>query len=271
MSDDFRDARNRLMTAYQKAAVATFDEGDWLALGMQTDTLEWVKRRDRLLRGAHWRSNEDYPGDAFGAITRMLDKDLDNINVVLHFPKIAEWIRENDRPLWAEFLGNEEPIPPFAEHATAVHEFLWPRKTATGATTKGFKGKRHDTLLALLRDNADDCLRGKPKVTIFQSLGDSGCDLLIEWAADARYGVQLKSHWDISQNNFAEKTLVQIQDSRAHGLNRLYVLLAGDLTDLSHAQKLRGFESRINKMKDPYIVTVAPERLWTLLFGANDE
>jgi hypothetical protein len=81
----------------------------------------------------------------------------------------------------------------------------------------------------------------------------------------------LKSHWDISQNNFAEKTLVQIQDSRAHGLKRLYVLLAGDLTDLSHAQKLRGFESRINKMKDPYIGTVAPERLWTLLFGANDD
>jgi hypothetical protein len=72
-----------------------------------------------------------------------------------------------------------------------------------------------------VRDNADDCLRRKPRVTIFQSLDDSGCDLLIEWAADARYGVQLKSHWDISQNNFAEKTLVQIQDSRAHGLNRL--------------------------------------------------
>ena len=143
----------------------------------------------------------------------MLDKDLDNINVVLHFPKIAEWIRENDRPLWAEFQGNEQPIPPFTEHATAVHEFLWPRKTATGATMKSFKGKRHDTLLTLLRDNADDCLRGKPKVTIFQSLDDSGCDLLIEWAADARYGVQLKSYWDISQNSFAEKTLVQIQDS----------------------------------------------------------
>ncbi len=79
---------------------------------------------------------------------------------------------------------------------------------------------------------------GKPTVTIFQSLDDSGCDLLIEWAAHARYGVLLKSHWDINHNNFAEKTLVQIQDS-SHGLNRQYVLLAGDLTDISHAQKLR--------------------------------
>ncbi len=29
----------------------------------------------------------------------MLDKDPDNIYVILHFPKIAEWIREIDRLL----------------------------------------------------------------------------------------------------------------------------------------------------------------------------
>ena len=70
-----------------------------------------------------------------------------------------------------------------------------------------------------------------------------------------------------SRQDFPVATLIQIQDSRAHGLKRLYVLLAGDLTDRSHAQKVREFESRVNKMDDAYIETVSPERLWTLLFG----
>jgi len=122
-------------------------------------------------------------------------------------------------------------------------------------------------MLERLQKKADEQLPGKPKVTITQSLQDSGCDLLIDWGAGAKYGVQLKSHHDISEPEFAGTTVVQIQDSRQHGLRGLYVLLAGDMTNQSQLQKVRGFAARVSKMKDKYVVVVSPERLWALLFG----
>jgi hypothetical protein len=63
MSDDLdRKTLNALVVATHKAIVATFDEGDWRSLGFQTDTLKEIEWHPRLLRGARWKTNEDYPG-----------------------------------------------------------------------------------------------------------------------------------------------------------------------------------------------------------------
>jgi hypothetical protein len=51
----------------------------------------------------------------------------------------------------------------------------------------------------------------------------------------------------------------------------LYVLLAGDMTDRSQEEKVRALEARISRQNDDYVVTVSPERLWTLLFGNEGE
>lgn len=155
--------------------------------------------------------------------------------------------------------------PPL-DHASAVHDFLW-REPAPAAKTKAFIGRGHDALLELLRKKAETELPGKPRIVLTQSLQDAGCDLIIEWSEDAKYGVQLKSHFDIGEKDFAAKTTSQIQNSRQHGLRRLYVLLAGDLTNPSQQQKGRGFDATVSKMKDSYVFSVSPERVWTLLFG----
>jgi hypothetical protein len=105
----------------------------------------------------------------------------------------------------------------------------------------------------------------RPRLSILQSLQDRGCDLLIDWPLRAKYGVQLKSNGDIEEEGFANKTLAQIQDSRQHGLERLFVVLAADITNNSNAQKVRSFVSRISSMNDSYVVAVPPEQSWTLL------
>lgn len=152
-----------------------------------------------------------------------------------------------------------------SDEKNSVDMFLWAR-AAAAALTLGFRGKRHDDLLHRLRDKADACFGTGPKVLVLQSLQDAGCDLLFDWGEGHKYGVQLKSHGDIEQADFAAKTLCQIQDSKQHGLKHLYVLLAGDLTDPSQAQKMRGFEARVSKQNDRYVTTISPDRLWTLLF-----
>jgi hypothetical protein len=262
-----RETRNALLVAVHKAIVASFDEGDWRSLGFQTDTLKWVERHPRLLRGVNWK-NEDYPGHALTAVTMMLDRDLTNLGVMLENPKIRGWLRQNEPTLYADFFDDEasmDAVPP-ADHAATIHAFLW-RRAADVTRTKGFRKQGHDDLLALLRQKAEEQLTGRPRVAILQSLQDAGCDRLIEWGVGAKYGVQLKSHHDISTPDFAGKTVAQIQDSRQHGLSGLYLLLAGDMTDVSQAQKVHGFTARVSRMKDKYFLVISPEQLWTLLFG----
>ncbi len=43
------------------------------------------------------------------------------------------------------------------------------------------------------------------------------------------------------------------------------------MTDASQIQKVRGLESRISMQSDPYVRTISPERLWTLLAGTPTE
>jgi hypothetical protein len=135
--------------------------------------------------------------------------------------------------------------------------------------TAGFKGKHHDRLLERLRRILAAMLPDSPRISILQSLHDRGCDELIEWPGRAKYGVQLKNNSDVKKGDFSATTVTQIQDSRQHGLVRLYVVLAADITDDSNLQKVRGFESRISAMNDPYVAVAAPERAWCLLYPAE--
>lgn len=267
MSDNLdRKTRNALVVAVHKAIVATFNEGDWRSLGFQTDTLPFVERHARLLRSVSWQ-DPDYPEHAMTAVVKMVGNGLENLGVILENPKIVAWLRENDVVLYATLFGGGEPIDavPPVDHATVIQKFLW-RRAADVSLTRAFRQHRHDDMLECLRQKADIQLLGQPRVSILQSLHDAGCDLTIDWGSGAKYGAQLKSYGDINKPDFPNRTLSQIQDSRQHGLQRLYVLLAGDLTDRSQAQKVRSLESRVSKMKDKYVRLVPPQRLWTLLF-----
>lgn len=261
-----RGTRNALVVAVHKVIVATFNEGDWRSLGFQTDTLPFIERHSRLLGSLSWKDS-DYPEHAMTAVVKMVDNDLANLGVMVENPKIVAWLRENEAILYATFFAGDEPIDavPPVDHATLIQTFLW-RCTAEVALTKAFRKERHGDMLDCLQRKADAGLSGRPRVSIMQSLHDAGCDLTIDWGTEAKYGVQLKSHGDISKPDFASSTVRQIQDSRQHDLQRLYVLLAGDLTDKAQAQKVRSLVSRVSKMNDKYVRVVPPERLWTLVF-----
>jgi hypothetical protein len=158
----------------------------------------------------------------------------------------------------------------YLDPGRVLEHVLWPQ-AADVALTAGFRDERHDPLVTRLQAILEARLLERPRLSILQSLQDRGCDLLIEWPLRAKYGVQLKSNGDVEEDGFANKTLAQIQDSRQHGLERLFVVLAADITNASNAQKVRGIVSRISSMNDPYVVTVSPERAWTLLIPERRE
>jgi hypothetical protein len=173
---------------------------------------------------------------------------------------------------WDAVLGRRSR---FLEPGRVLQNVLW-SAAADVARTEDFREQRHDPLITRLQEILEDRLLERPRVSILQSLQDRGVDLLIEWPHRAKYGVQLKSHGDVEGKDFAPHTLMQIQDSRQHGLERLYVVIAADIREVrkgkildnANSQKVRGLISRVSAMNDPYVVVVPPERAWTLLFGA---
>lgn len=137
------------------------------------------------------------------------------------------------------------------------------------SVTKEFRDQKHDQLLECIQKVLVATLPDHPQVTILQSMQDRGCDLLIEWPQHEKYGVQSKNNSDVEKDDFANKTVSQIQDSRQHGLKKLFVVLAADITGNSNLQKVRIFQGRICAMNDPYVEVVSPERAWSLLFPAS--
>ena len=174
-------------------------------------------------------------------------------HVTVELPKIC-------RP-W-DAISRRQSI--FLEPGMVLENIMWPAM-AELAQTAQFRQERHDPLVAKLLGILEAQLLEHPKLSILQSLQDRGCDLLVEWTHRGKFGVQLKSNGDVEEKSFAVKTLAQIQDSKQHGLERLYVILAADISSNSNIQKVRGFESRISTMNSPYVRVLPPERAWTLL------
>jgi hypothetical protein len=162
----------------------------------------------------------------------------------------------------------------FLQPGLVLQVVLWPA-AADVERTGDFREQRHNPLVTRLQGILEDRLLERPRMSILQSLQDRGVDLLIEWPQRGKYGVQLKSHGDVEKEDFASHTLMQIQDSRQHGLEKLYVVIAADIREVrkgkvldnANSQKVRGLISRISAMNDPYVVVVPPERAWTLLLG----
>lgn len=98
-----------------------------------------------------------------------------------------------------------------------------------------------------------------------QSLRDAGVDVAISLIkSNIKFGIQVKSHGDIQDKNFSRNVLAQITQTKKHGLSGLFLAFAGDLTDNSQIEKVRGMTSEISQQKDNYVVTISPEKVVTI-------
>jgi hypothetical protein len=224
---------------------------DWLIRFRRAEETSLTEPRSPQRIAPQWvvPSEESF---RYGSIQYALPPPLGQ-HVVIELPRVSA--------TWDAIVQRQAQ---YLEPGRVLEHVLWPQ-AADVACTAGFCDERHEPLVTRLQTILEARLLERPKLTILHSLQERGCDLLIEWSLRAKYGVQLKSNRDVEEKEFAIKTLAQIQDSRQHGLQRLFLVFAADITDTSNAQKIRGMVSRISSMNDPYVVTVPPERAWTLL------
>lgn len=98
-----------------------------------------------------------------------------------------------------------------------------------------------------------------------QGLRDAGVDLYLEFIQSrVKMGFQVKSYNDIKDKDFSRQVDAQITRSHKHKLDYLFVCFAGDLTDNSQEQKIRGKISDFSQ-EGEYVHTISPEKLAVII------
>src|ERR1700738_2808745 len=107
---------NKVVLAVSKAIKAKFDRGDWIELGILTDTRDVIEDHARLLRSLDW-GDDDYGGHIFDGVPEVLGQRrlrrggptvFENFSIVEDFLGLPEWLRKREPALHAELYGGQE-------------------------------------------------------------------------------------------------------------------------------------------------------------------
>lgn len=100
--------RNTLVLALGRAIEAIFDESDWKELSYATDTIDYISSHPRLLRSMSW-GDPDYKGHILDTIELILKHDPANLQVLLGFRGIEDWLKENEPSIHSEVYAPSIP------------------------------------------------------------------------------------------------------------------------------------------------------------------
>jgi len=149
---------------------------------------------------------------------------------------------------------------------------LLDRGNASSAETSYFADKRHDKLVEEFQGYLERhrLLIGTSHIEITQSLNDRGTDLLLQ-REDCKIGFQLKSHYDVKENNFAAKVKRQLAESHAHGLDKWYLLICSPLEDENkkYSGRIAHLLNEISTLKTQYVRAYGPRN--TVRYFNNSE
>jgi hypothetical protein len=112
---------------------------------------------------------------------------------------------------------------------------LLDRGNGTSDETLYFAGKSHDDLVEEFRRYLEMhfSLIGSSHVEITQALNDRGTDLQLK-REGCKIGFQIKSPYDVSEDDFSAKVKRQLAESSAHGLDKWFLLICSPLQYEGH-------------------------------------
>ena len=144
---------------------------------------------------------------------------------------------------------------------------LFDIESASDYDTEYFKKNNvsHAKLMCIIEYWIDQSkpIFGEP-VTIrkIQSLRDAGVDLIMEFVSSKlKIGFQIKSYGDVKEKEFHKTVNAQIAESQRHKLQKLIIVIAGNLNDENvQGQKIRGLIAELEQRTDDYISVIPPEK-----------
>ncbi len=117
-------------------------------------------------------------------------------------------------------------MTPRREGIVSVLDCLLNRGLGTEADTLEFADLKHDALVSKLVNylNTHRHFLGYCHIEIGQALNDKGVDAIL-MANDCRVGFQVKSHFDVTEDDFASKVKRQFAEALSYGLDHYYILI----------------------------------------------
>jgi hypothetical protein len=138
---------------------------------------------------------------------------------------------------------------------------LLDRGVAPVGATGYFADRGHDELVEEFREYLEmhGTLIGASHLEITQALNDRGTDLLLE-KGDSKVGFQLKSHNDVSEDDFAKNVKRQLAESLAHGLDKWYLLICSPLQHAGddYSGRIAHLMNEISALQTHYVGAYGP-------------
>lgn len=134
------------------------------------------------------------------------------------------------------------------------------RGIGTEEDTLFFHKRSHEELLSTFTKylELNKNVLGNLKLDITQGLNDRGVDIIAD-TGECKIGFQLKSDYDVNQNDFAKDVKRQLAESYAHGLDKWYLLICAPYNaSHSNAHKIRHLLNELSNLKIPYHCAFGP-------------
>jgi hypothetical protein len=114
-----RQSEKRTLLALKRAIEATFDESDWIELGLVTGSSEHLDSHPRLYRSLYF-GDEDYANCIVDVLPMILGRDQENLNDVLDLVGLGAWLREHDPELYNQLQGASLTLS--SDDLSALHD-----------------------------------------------------------------------------------------------------------------------------------------------------
>jgi hypothetical protein len=154
-----------------------------------------------------------------------------------------------------------DPEPTGLQSFVTQISCLLDRGSGTSDETSYFANKSHKDLVDEFRSYLEMHvpLIGSSHIEITQALNDRGTDLLLQRGSN-KIGFQIKSHYDVSENDFSAKVKRQLAESNAHGLDKWFLLICSPLQyeDYNYTGKIAHLLNELSTYKTDYAEAYGP-------------
>jgi hypothetical protein len=146
------------------------------------------------------------------------------------------------------------------------------RGTSSPDDTNYFEDRNHNDLVEefteYLEHHTPHLGPFHPEIT--QALNDRGVDLILE-GDDWKIGFQIKSHYDVRQDNFAANVKRQLAESFAHGIDKWYLLICSPLSTKNEnfSDRITHLVNEISSLQTKYVAVYSPRA--TIAYFNNAE
>ena len=103
---------------------------------------------------------------------------------------------------------------------------------------------------------------GSCQIEELHALNDRGVDVLLS-VADCKIGFQIKSHFDVTENDFAANVKRQWAESHAHGIDHYFILICSPLKHgkKDHGQRISHLLNELCQLKTAYHTAFGPRNV----------